>query len=137
MIETLSKAVSNKKGIPVCTNYYDAVHWLHNSYVMCNNIVNTDDSIWDNMRFGLDYDNEGNEESNDIYQWFITSACESDVEYLEKRFDLKFTYSDKLECFILCVMHYGTAWDYVYCSDSEMDTKAKKELAKLDKAKCH
>lgn len=136
MLETLSRKVCNKRGIEIVTNYKDAVGWGHNDFVMCNNIVNFDDSIWDNMRFGtgIDYDLEGNEEDpSEIYQWFITSASELSVKYLEDRFNLKFTYSDMLDCFVLCVTHYGTSWDYVFCPDTEMDAKAKKELAKLDK----
>lgn len=94
------------------TTYSEAVNWLHNSYVLCNNIPEVDQSIWDNMRFNY-YDEDNN--PIEIYQWYITSASESDVEYLEKNFGLLFTYSDKLDCFILCVDHYGTSWDYVAC----------------------
>jgi hypothetical protein len=90
------------------TNYRVAVHWLHNSFVMCNNIPEIDTTIYDNLRFKLDGTIE-------IYQWYITDASESDVEYLEKHFGLLFTYSELLDCFILCVDHYGTSWDYVDC----------------------
>ncbi len=90
------------------TNYRVAVHWLNNSLVMCNNIPEVDNTIYDNLRFELDGTIE-------IYQWYITDASESDVEYLEKHFGLLFTYSELLDCFILCVDHYGTSWDYVYC----------------------
>lgn len=95
------------------TNYRVAVHWLNNSYVMCNNIAVIDVSIFDNMRFSF-YDEETNTDM-EIYQWFISDCSDSDVEYLEETFGLLFTYSDLLDCYILCVNHYGTAWDYVYC----------------------
>ena len=94
------------------TTYKEAVNWLHNSIVLCNNIPEVDESIWDNMRFDL-YDEDDN--MVDIYQWYITDCNESDVEYLEKHFGLLFTYSDKLDCYILCVDHYGTSWDHVAC----------------------
>ena len=46
-------------------------------------------------------------------QWFITDCSQSDVEYLEKSFNLLFTYSELLDKYILCVDHWGTSWDYV------------------------
>lgn len=95
------------------TNYRVAVHWCNNALIMCNHIGEIDESIYDNMRFSL-YDDETGE-CKDIYQWFITDCTDSDVEYLEDTFGLLFTYSELLECYILCVDHYGTAWDYVYC----------------------
>lgn len=94
------------------TTYKEAVEWLHNSIVICNNIPEVDESIWGNMRFNM-YDEDDN--AIDIFQWFITDCNESDVEYLEKHFGLLFTYSDKLDCYILCVDHCGTAWSYVAC----------------------
>ena len=94
------------------TTYSEAVNWLHNDFVLCNNIVDIDESIWDNMRFNY-FDDDSN--PIDIFQWYITNASESDVEYLEKHFGLLFTYSEKLDCYILCVDHYGTSWDYVPC----------------------
>ena len=92
------------------TNYKKAVKWLNNSLILCNDITN-DPSLYDNMRFPLiDEDNDVCE----IYQWFLTDCSESDVEYLEQHFGLKFTFSDELDLYVLCVDHYGTSWDYVY-----------------------
>ena len=53
------------------------------------------------------------EEPSEIFQWYITDCSKSDVDYLSETFGLLFTYSDLLDCYILCVTHYGTAWDYV------------------------
>lgn len=101
------------------TNYRVATKWCNNSYIMCNNIPEVDNTIYDNLRFELD-------DTIEIYQWFITDASESDVEYLEEHFGLLFTYSELLDCFILCVDHYGTSWDYVYCETT--NEYAKREL---------
>ena len=89
------------------TNYFIAVHWLHNSLILCNGIVEVDPSVYDNMRFDLynEYD-----EPKDIYQWYLTDCSQSDVEYLEKHFGLLFTYSETLDLFVLCVDHWGTPW---------------------------
>lgn len=55
-------------------------------------------------------------EKPEIFQWFITDCSEWDVKFLREHFGLLFTYSDLLDCYILCVTHYGTAWDYVHWS---------------------
>ena len=90
------------------TTYNIAAHWLDCGLVLCNDIVKLDESVWKNCRFELD-------ESTEIYQWFLTSLSENDVEYLEKTFGLLFSYSEKLDCFILCVDHWGTMWEGVPC----------------------
>lgn len=89
------------------TNYSVAVHWLNNSLVRCNNIPEFDRSIFENANFSW-------EETVDIFQWYITDCSDTEVDFLTKNFPgLLFTYSDKLECWVLCVDHFGTAWDYV------------------------
>lgn len=93
------------------TTYRIATHWLGNSYILANSIAQ-DESVFDNFRFEF-YDE--NEKPVEIYQWYITDANESDVEWLEDTFGLLFTYSELLDCFILCVDHCGTGWDYVPC----------------------
>ena len=106
------------------TNYDVAVHWLGNNYVSCNNLPRIDSSVYDNMRFDI-YNEDGDE--IEIFQWYISSCTDFDVKYLEEHFDgIYFTYSDMLECYILCVTHWGTAWDYVTTyTDNEY---AKREL---------
>lgn len=99
------------------TTYRIATHWCNNSFILCNNIAEIDESIFENMHF--DYYDEESDSYIDIYQYFITDCSEGDVEFLEKNFDLKFTYSEKLDCFILCVDHCGTGWDYVSCPVSD------------------
>lgn len=89
------------------TDYYTVTKgWIGNK-VMCNELPTIDSSIFDNFRFDLEGE-EGN--LKDIYQWFITDCNENDVEYLEKSFALLFTYSDILDCYVLCVDHFGTPW---------------------------
>lgn len=94
------------------TNYKVATMWLDNSYILCNNITEIDNTVYDNIRFSLADDDDCTIE---IFQWYLTDCSEPEVEYLEETFGLKFTYSELLEVFVLCVDHYGTAWDYVYC----------------------
>lgn len=97
------------------TNYSVAVHWLNNSLIMCNEIPEVDPSVLDNMRFYLyEEDEDGYEEELEIYQWYLTDCSDFDVKFLEEHFGLKFTYSDLLGLYVLCVTHHGTSWDYVY-----------------------
>lgn len=94
------------------TNYYLAAHWLNNSLVLCNDIVKIDPDL----EYRFDYYDEETDSYTEIYQFFITSASLSDVEYLEKSFGLLFAYSPLLDCFILCVDHFGTMWSGVGCT---------------------
>jgi hypothetical protein len=95
------------------TNYGVAVNWLGNNLILCNEIVNVDFSMLENCRFSL-YDEE-TETQTEIFQWYVTDCSSRDVEFLEKSFGLLFTYSDKLDVYVLCVDHCGTSWDYVEC----------------------
>lgn len=115
----------------VYTTYSKAVDWCGNSIVLCNNVPEIDQSVWDNFE-GNYLENEGTEDERyrDIYQWYITDCNQSDVEWLIKNFDLIFTYSEKLDCYILCVDHFGTSWSYVAC---EVKTKEMQERIKKDK----
>ncbi len=112
------------------TNYSTAVNWLHNDFVLCNNIPTIDPTFWDNARFSLT-DEDDNE--IEIYQYYITNASQGDVEFLERSFGLLFAYSELLDCFILCVPHWGTSWDYVPCeclNDDISDSMLTKDLPK-------
>lgn len=104
------------------TNYRTAANWLNGSLILCNEIAQIDDTILDNARF--DWYNEESEEYIEIYQYFLTNYSQSDVEFLEEHFNLLFSYSDKLNLFVLCVDHYGTSWDYVHCS-TDLESAAK------------
>ena len=88
------------------TTYLKAVNWLHNNLILCNDICNIDELFWDNCRFEL-------EEGDEIFQFFLTNCSKSDVEFLEEHFGLLFAYSELLDLYVLCVDHYGTAWDCV------------------------
>jgi hypothetical protein len=96
-------------------SYSDAVKRFNNNLILCNNIPEFDFTLYDNMRFSL-YDEDDN--ARDIYQWYITDCTDADVEFLENWYGLLFTYSEMLDAYILCVDHWGTAWDYVMIEDN-------------------
>ena len=100
-----------KKSNKVYISYRNAVKYFNNSYVLCNNIQEIDESIYCN-----DYNivNDGFYDSeNEIFQYFISDCSQSDAEYLNKFFGIQFLFSEKLDCYILPVFHFGTSWDYV------------------------
>lgn len=90
------------------TTYDKAVKYLHNNYILCNDIVDIDEYLY--PRFDLNVEN-----GEEIYQYFLTDCSEADVIFLENTFNLKFAHSEKLDLYVLCVDHFGTSWDYVPC----------------------
>lgn len=103
-------------------------------FVLCNNIVNVDANIWENVESGYlyDYYNEEGEEITEeearekwalgeevdevfkeIYQYFLVDS--SALWYL-KRAEQLVLYSETLDCYVWCVEHWGTSWDYVLTS---------------------
>ena len=63
-----------------------------------------------------DYYNNDNayceNDTPDIYQYYLCNIGQWDKEQCEKA-GLIISYSDMLDCYVLCVDHYGTSWDYV------------------------
>lgn len=116
------------------TTYNIAAHWIDGGLVLCNNIAEVDESIFDNMRF--DYYDEETDTYTEIFQWYLTNYTENEVEYLEETFGLLFTYSDKLDCFVLCVDHFGTMWRGVPCEVKSEDwARCNKNLLITDENK--
>ena len=92
-------------------SYRNAIKYFGNSYVLCNNISEIDDSIFysdNNIVNDGFYDSE-----NEIFQYFISDCSQTDAEYLNQYFGIQFLFSEKLDCYILPVFHFGTSWDYV------------------------
>ena len=104
----------------IAISYYDAVNWYGNHRILCNNIGEIDPSIYDNFRFPF-YLDDDYETHIEIFQYFLTNCNQIDVELLEDKFNLKFTYSEKLDCFVLCVDHFGTDWRGVPCYVDDED----------------
>lgn len=102
--------------------------------VLCNNIPSVDPEIFDRLESGdlFEYYDEGgnpltwdeyyDKESKgekvyeieiEIFQYFIVS--DNALELLKEAGEIVF-YSEKLDCYIWGVTHYGTSWDYVLTS---------------------
>ena len=106
--------------------------------VLCNNIVDIDESVWGNLEGGYWYEDEdGNERTkedyyndesgtieqhySDIYQWYLCNLSEFEKEQLQKA-GVILSYSDMLDLDIICVDHWGTSWDYVLTNVPLFDT---------------
>ena len=77
--------------------------------VLCNNIEQLDDSIFDNA---INLYNDENDDGNEIYQYYLCDIDEWGKEQLEKM-GIIISYSNMLDCDVLMVDHFGTSWDYV------------------------
>lgn len=92
-------------------DYYSATHWNQGSLILFNEIHEIDPDF--NEYEEMEEDEDGN--YPDIYQYFLTSWNDYYVGWLKDKFpELIIAYSDKMNMWILCVDHYGTAWDYVW-----------------------
>ena len=77
------------------TDYYTAVHWLKSAFILCNEIVENDESVIENIEYP-EWTNEGEDGRNgiEIFQWFLTDMSYEDKEWMQKNFpDLIFSYS--------------------------------------------
>ena len=113
-------------------SYKTIVDYFIGDLVLCNNIIEVDPSVYDNLTIEERYYNENDEEiteeeyynddnaycdssTPEIYQWFICNLSDYDKQQCEKA-GLILSYSDMLDCDVLCVDHCGTSWDYVLTS---------------------
>ena len=97
-------------------------YFIGDKIVLCNNIANIDDSIFYNM--------ENDNEDVEIYQYYLCNIGQWDKEQCLKA-GLILSYSDMLDCDVLCVNHFGTSWDYVLTDVKLFDNY--EELEKWEK----
>ena len=93
--------------------------------VLCNNIVDIDEFLYDNVVVGNLY-NEEQDEYVEIFQYFICNVNYWEIETLREltqdNNDIIIAYSNVLDCYVLMVDHWGTSWDYVLTSIPLVDT---------------
>lgn len=97
-----------KKGY---ASYRTLVHRFIDNLVLCNNILNLDEFLFDNIVVGEI------SEDTEIYQAYIIDIANYNIEYLQENLentnDIIIAYSNMLDCYVLLVDHFGTSWDYV------------------------
>lgn len=118
-------------------SYRTLVDYYVGDIVLCNNIVEIDDTI-NYIEEDTRYYNEKGEEiteeeyleddnayadtiTPEIYQYYLCNVNEWDKEQAKKA-GLILTYSNVLGCDVLCVDHFGTSWDYVLTNVKLFDT---------------
>lgn len=121
-------------------SYRTIIDYFIGDIVLCNNIIDIDESVYYNMYDEQEtkYYNENGEEitedeyyeddnayseeeTHEIYQWYLCNIGDWEKEQLQKA-GVILSYSDKLDCDVLCVDHWGTSWDYVLTDVKLFDT---------------
>ena len=120
-------------------SYRTIIERFAGDIVLCNNIIDVDNSVYDNMKNGCYYwdnikddytteeeynnDKENNisMEYKEIYQYYLCNLTEYEEQQLLNAGCI-LSYSDLLECDVLCVDHFGTSWDYVLTDVKLFDT---------------
>lgn len=119
-------------------SYRTIIECFIGDIVLCNNIAQVDDSVYENLNIEERYYNENDEEITedeyfngdnaycdnsipDIYQFYLCNVSSYEEEQL-KNAGVLLSYSDMLECDVLCVDHFGTSWDYVLTDVKLFDT---------------
>lgn len=95
-------------------SYRTLLKYYDTSLILCNNIIEVDELLYDNIEVGEIYDEE-NDYYKDIYQFYIIDLNYWEIENIRKYYndELIIAYSEKLDNFVLLVDHLGTSWDYV------------------------
>lgn len=76
--------------------------------VLCNSIINVDSSVYENMELNEDIENL------EIYQYYLLDITENSKEYFQRTYpSLIFSYSEKLDLYVLCVNFIGMSWEDV------------------------
>ena len=91
-------------------SYRTIINIYIDDLVLCNNILNVDESVLYNANIDL-YDDE-NDNYIDICQYFLCNISDYKKEQLTNA-GIILSYSDLLDCDVLLVDHFGTSWDYV------------------------
>jgi transcriptional regulator with XRE-family HTH domain len=78
------------------------------SMILCNNIVNIDNSILENI------ETNKNIKDIEIFQYYLLDITSNTADYFKRKYkDLIFSYSEILDVYVLCVDFLGIRWEDV------------------------
>ena len=90
-------------------SYGRIVNRLIGNLVLCNNIGNIDNSIWEQVAISGEVG-----DYEEIYQFYLCNVPDYIIEWnKELNTPLIISYSEMLDTYVLMVNHFGTSWDYV------------------------
>lgn len=79
--------------------------------ILCNNIADVDENIYDNLEWQPEEEDDDNWEYPEIYQYYLVDVDNCFFEEYKDHFLM--SYSEKLDLYVLCVGHFGTSWKYI------------------------
>lgn len=84
-----------------------------NNLILCNNIAEADENLFDNVLVGKLYKKDG--KPKEFYQHYLLNINEYDIEFASEHYNdiVVICYSSKLDLYVLCVDHVGESWDSV------------------------
>ena len=97
-------------------SYATIIDMFAGNIVLCNNILELDASVLDNITMREDY-----EDGPAIFQWYLCNLTDFDRQYLINA-GVVLSYSNLLDLDVICVDHWGTGWDYVLTDIKLFDT---------------
>ena len=91
-----------------CVSYATLCKMCFTDMILCNNILDVDASIWDNMEYFPENDEDYYPE---IYQYYLVEKDSIFDEFIKN--NLMMSYSDLLNVYVLCVTHFGMSWSAI------------------------
>lgn len=93
------------------TNFKNAMYWLHNSYIVFDELPQYDVCAPACVYSEAD---EEHEYPREVFQYLISDCNDNEVEYFKEHFpNLRFYFSDVFNKWFLLVDHFGTPWEKV------------------------
>ena len=94
-----------------CLSYATLCKLCFTDMILCNNITEIDESIYNNLEWEPDEEDGDDWEYPEIYQYYLVDT--NNYFFEEYRENFLMSYSDKLDLWVLCVDHFGTGWKYI------------------------
>ena len=98
-------------------SYYELARRV-GEMILCNNISQVDENLYDNLENGGEQPEDWNEKEDgeyempEIYQFYLIDK--SGADYLKRNTNEIIYYSELLDLWVWGITHFGTSWDGVF-----------------------